>query len=133
PRSTRWPGPAVTAATAAAGLPAAARAATPAAGLPAAARAARAAGIPIRGRPTAPAASPTSRRSRTHFRTTPSPPQAGLCLKEHHDGQATTAQAQEKGLRVLPGADRLRRLQGHRPAPQVHLGPREDPRPPGDG
>ena len=52
-----------------------------AAGPPAAARAATAAGIRTRGPPTAPAASPTSRRSRTHFRITPSPPRAGLCLR----------------------------------------------------
>ena len=30
------------------------------------------------------------------------------------------------------GQDRLHRLQGHRPAAQVHLRPRQDPRPPGD-
>lgn len=31
-----------------------------------------------------------------------------------------------------PGGDHLHRLQGHRSAQEVHLGPRQDPRPPGD-
>src|SRR6266851_5856573 len=97
--------------------------------------AATAAVSPTRGRPTAPAAgTPTNRRSNStqaRYQVTDHP-RRGRGSKEHHDGQATTAQAEEEGLRVLPGADRLRRLQGHRSAPQVHLGPREDPRPPGD-
>ena len=82
-----------------------------------------------------PAATPTNHRSnQTQATSTDNPtiPAAGGALKEHHDGQATNSQAQEEGLRVLPGEDRLRRLQGHRPAPQVHLRPRQDPRPAGD-
>src|SRR6266852_3538756 len=98
----------------------------PAAGPPAARApqvAATAAVRPTRGRPTAPAAgTPTNRRSNStqaRYQVTDHP-RRGRGSKEHHDGQATTAQAEEEGLRVLPGADRLRRLQGHRPAPQVH-------------
>src|ERR1700736_1847281 len=94
---------------------------------PRAARATRAAATaavsPTRGRPTVPAAvTPTNRRSKSNKNKTTrkqvtAKPRRGRGSKEHHDGQATTAQAEEEGLRVLPGADRLRRLQGHRPAP----------------
>ena len=48
------------------------------------------------------------------------------------DGQAATAQAEEEGLRVLQGQGHLHRLQGHRAAAEVHLRPRQDPRPAGD-
>ena len=45
--------------------------------------------------------------------------------------QARPAQAEEEGLRVLQGQGPGHRLQGHRPAAEVHLRPRQDPRPPG--
>src|SRR5579859_260215 len=122
------------AATAAAEQAEASARAVPAAGNPAA-RAATAAGTPTRGPPTAPADIPTNRRSKTisKYLQTDHPRRGRGSAEEHHDGQATTTQAQEEGLRVLPGAGRLRRLQGHRPAPQVHLRSRQDPCPPGDG
>jgi large subunit ribosomal protein L9 len=42
------------------------------------------------------------------------------------------SQAEEEGLPVLQGEGDRCRLQGHHPAPQVHLRPRQDPRPSGD-
>ena len=42
------------------------------------------------------------------------------------------AQAEEEGLCLLQGQGAAYRLQGHRPAAEVHLRPRQDPRPPGD-
>ena len=42
------------------------------------------------------------------------------------------SQAKEEAEPVEGGQDRVRRLQGHRAAAQVHLRPRQDPRSPGD-
>ena len=52
--------------------------------------------------------------------------------EEHHDGQATRAQAEEEAESAQGRQDHGGRLQGHRPAAQVHLRPRQDPRSPGD-
>ena len=46
-------------------------------------------------------------------------------------GEGTAAQAEAEGLRLLQRQGVLHRLQGHRPAAQVHLRPREDPGPAG--
>src|SRR5215469_14315144 len=57
----------------------------------------------------------------------PSPSRGGASIQEHHDGESTHPQAQTESLPVLPGEDRLRRLQGHAAAAEVHLRPRQDP------
>src|SRR5207253_5758412 len=48
-------------------------------------------------------------------------------------GEGLAEEAEAEVLRVLQGPHRLRRLQGRDHAPEVRLGPGQDPRPPGDG
>ena len=74
----------------------------------------------------APHASLRSARALREGRSIPSL----LIYLENSGAQAPCSQAQEEGLPVLQGQGDLRRLQGHDPAAEVHLRPRQDPCPP---
>src|SRR3954453_16148664 len=52
-------------------------------------------------------------------------------MENARHGQATDSQAEEEVEPAQRGEDRLHRLQGHEPAAEVHLRPRQDPRAPG--
>ena len=90
-------------------------------------------GRPRRGLRRAPVLIPaTDQHHPSEPSTIPAVHRAGLLERKHHNGQGSDSQAQEEGLPVLQGEGDRCRLQGHRAAPQVHLRPRQDPRPSGD-
>ena len=93
-------------------------------------------------RPLGEPGAPTSPRSDRPFQTCSDihQTQTSQPFRSHEPGsrrsttmaKAVHSQAQEEGLPVLQGEGVLRRLQGHQPAAQVHLRPRQDPRASGD-
>ena len=94
-------------------------------------------GRPVGVRRAPAAATPTSRRSRTApfavpYQNHTIPAGGGALQRSTMMAKPPMRKPKKKVCAFCQEQDLLRRLQGHRPAPQVHLRPRQDPRPPGD-